>query len=157
MQLRTISNDITESDFENPILSEPVKSEQKQTSANNTEKMFGILADILAGVLATSRKPNFALIFFLTFLDKMENDNNKTNIDDTEPETVTLLRPLPKMKIFGSVYPLSPLPIMEMYPSRIISEISQEQLLLKNGKNIKRGIYHCLIIKTLLFSIVKYI
>ena len=37
---------------------------------------------------------------------------------------------------------------MELYPSRIIFEVLQDPMLMRNGKKIKRGTYHCLVIKT---------
>lgn len=63
-------------------------------------------------------------------------------------ETVTPLTPLSKLEILGSVYSPKPLPIMDLYPSRIIFEVLQDPMLMRNGKKIKRGTYHCLVIKT---------
>ena len=58
-QSRTISNDITESDFKNPTPLQPVNSEQKGTSAND-KRMCSISAEQQAENL------NFALRFLLT-------------------------------------------------------------------------------------------
>ena len=72
-------------------------------------------------------------------------------------KTVNPQTPLPKMEMLGSLNSPSPSPIMDVYPSRIISEVSQDPLKMENRKNMKIGTYHCLIIMTHLFSMGKYI
>ena len=58
-QSRTINNDITESDLENPAPLQPVNPEQKQTSTNDMEKMCFNLAE------HQTENYNFALSFWI--------------------------------------------------------------------------------------------